>query len=265
MKKKINVKIRLTLLFSFLSVSTTIFSQDVITSKSGTKTLCKIDKITENSIEYHLWDNLTGPVFIISLKNIKVYVLEKKKEMPKQVIISEKVVIPETPVVQDIAPTSQTVLTNLTQPANPSVNKNAAPYVDNSTLSQGQPYQNNSQRNAFTKSNTTVLSTNSDLFQQGRNDAKLYYTGYKGAGTGTFLTTFLLSPILGLIPAIACSSTTPNASNFTFPNSALAREPDYISGYMQEAKKKKSGKVWGNFGIGTILVVVAVGLLQSKH
>lgn len=45
---------KLVLLFTFLLLSTTIFSQDIITSKLGKKTLCRIDKISETTIEYHL-------------------------------------------------------------------------------------------------------------------------------------------------------------------------------------------------------------------
>ena len=251
----------LILILTFLLAPMSIFSQDVIVSKLGKKTLCKIDKISETTVEYHLWDNLTGPTFIVSLKNIKEYILEKKTETLAQIPVSNNVIVQEKATVQETIPKNQAIVPSVAQPANQPVNQ-LNPTSDNSNNIQGQYYLNGSQRNALTKSNTTVLGSNLDLFQQGRNDAKMYYTGYKGAGTGTFLTSFLLSPVLGLIPAIACSSTAPNASNFTFPNSALTREPDYMSGYMQEAKKKKSGKVWGNFAIGTVLAIVTVFTLS---
>jgi hypothetical protein len=44
------------------------------------------------------------------------------------------------------------------------------------------------------------------LFHSGTGDAQIYYRHYKTAGTVTFLTTFLFGPLLGLIPAISCSS-----------------------------------------------------------
>jgi len=47
-----------------------------------------------------------------------------------------------------------------------------------------------------------------DMFEKGKADSRLYYNGYKGAGTGTFVTTLLFGGF-GLVPAIACSSTLP--------------------------------------------------------
>lgn len=109
-------------------------------------------------------------------------------------------------------------------------------------------------------SENTVLTKReySDMFQQGRNDAKIYYKGYKGAGTGTFFAALLTGPIFALIPAIACSSTAPSSDNLTFPSVELMRNPDYVSGYTTQAKAKKSGKVWGNYGIGTAILLVVL-------
>jgi hypothetical protein len=103
-----------------------------------------------------------------------------------------------------------------------------------------------------------------DMFRQGKSDAKIYYKGYKGAGTGTFLTTLILGPIVGLVPAIATSVSTPNEDHLTFPNVALTKNPDYVTGYTQEAKKKKSRKVWGNYGIATGIIVVLVGVAAGN-
>lgn len=114
-------------------------------------------------------------------------------------------------------------------------------------------------------SENTVLTKRgySDMFQQGKNDAKIYYKGYKGAGTGTFLAALLTTPVLALIPAIACSSTAPKSDNLTFPSVELMRNSDYFSGYTTQAKAQKSRKVWGNYGIGTaILLVVLASLVQ---
>jgi hypothetical protein len=75
-----------------------------------------------------------------------------------------------------------------------------------------------------------------DLYLQGQKDARRYYKKYKGAGTGTLITS-LLSPLVGLIPAIACSSTTPKESNLNYPNAELFKQADYKEGYIQQAKK----------------------------
>ena len=88
-----------------------------------------------------------------------------------------------------------------------------------------------------------------NYFLKGQKDAATYYNGYKGAGTGTLITSLLLSPLVGLIPALACSLTPPQIQNLNNPNEKLFSNADYQNGYTQKAKKIKSNKVWTNWGI----------------
>ena len=110
---------------------------------------------------------------------------------------------------------------------------------------------------------TSGLSSG-DLFTLGKTDASKHYKGYKGAGTGTLITG-LLSPIVGLIPAIACSSTEPKEMNLSYPNQELMKNADYNNGYTQKAKKIKQGKVWTNWGIAFGANIVAVLILSSAQ
>ena len=103
---------------------------------------------------------------------------------------------------------------------------------------------------------------NTDQYVKGQSDAMTYYRGYKGAGTGTLITT-LLFPIAGLIPAVACSSTKPKEINLNYPKSELMKNQDYYNGYTQKAKKIKQGKVWKNFGIGVGVNILAYIILSS--
>ena len=115
------------------------------------------------------------------------------------------------------------------------------------------------------KRNETVSTPNpssGDLFTQGQLDASKYYNGYKGAGTGTLITS-LVSPLVGLIPAIACSSTQPKEINLNYPNADLIKKSDYFNGYTQKSKKIKQSKVWKNWGIAFGVNLVAVLLLSS--
>jgi hypothetical protein len=112
------------------------------------------------------------------------------------------------------------------------------------------------------KKNETTSSTSGDLFVQGQSDASRYYKGYKGAGTGTLITS-LVSPLVGLIPAIACSSTQPKEMNLNYPNADLMKKSDYYNGYTQKSKKIKQGKVWTNWGIAFGVNLVAVLLISS--
>ena len=110
---------------------------------------------------------------------------------------------------------------------------------------------------------STTSPLNDDLFTQGRLDASKYYNGYKGAGTGTLVTS-LISPLVGLIPAIACSSTPPKDINLYYPDAELMKKTDYYNGYTQKSKKIKQGKVWKNWGIAFGANIVAVILLTSS-
>lgn len=102
-----------------------------------------------------------------------------------------------------------------------------------------------------------------DFFAQGQADASKYYKGYKGAGTGTLIAG-LLSPLVGLIPAVACSSTNPKEANLGFPNPELMKNADYNKAYTQKAKKIKQGKVWTNWGIAFGVNLIAVLVLSSS-
>jgi len=110
--------------------------------------------------------------------------------------------------------------------------------------------------------NSVKIPTSSELFTQGQLDASKYYTGYRGAGTGT-LVTGLISPLVGLIPAIACSSTQPNEKNLSFPNPELMKNPNYYDGYTKKAKKIKQGKVWMNWGIAFGANLIAFLIVSS--
>jgi hypothetical protein len=85
-----------------------------------------------------------------------------------------------------------------------------------------------------------------------------YYKGYKAAGTGTLVTSLFLSPLVGLIPAIACSSTPPDRYNLSYPDEDKMKKNEYYSGYTQKAKKIKQGKVWTNWGISYVIILFLV-------
>lgn len=88
-----------------------------------------------------------------------------------------------------------------------------------------------------------------DLNIKGQIDAAHHYKRYKGAATGTLLTS-LLSPVIGLIPAVLCSATYPKIENLGYPNEELFKQAVYYKAYTKKAKKIKQRKVWSNWGIG---------------
>lgn len=112
----------------------------------------------------------------------------------------------------------------------------------------------------------TVSFINNDPFAQGQSDALKYYKEYKTASTGTLVTS-IFSPILGLVPAIATSSTPPDVNNLNYPNVAFLSNPDYVNGYKTKARKIKQDKVWTNYAIGAgtwlVLIVAAIAILTA--
>ena len=112
--------------------------------------------------------------------------------------------------------------------------------------------------NETTPVKTTQVETE-NYFLKGQKDAAIYYNGHKGAGTVTLVTSLLLTPLVGLIPALACSLTPPQTQNLNYPNEKLFSNSDYQNGYIQKAKKIKTNKVWTNWGIAlginTILIL----------
>lgn len=111
-----------------------------------------------------------------------------------------------------------------------------------------------------TSSNIPIHDSN----MQGTVDATKYYRAYKSATTLTFITT-LIVPIAGLVPAIVCSSTKPNAEHLGIPKQELIKNPDYFAGYTHRAKKIKQGKVWSNFGIAVgINIVISIALTATQ-
>ena len=108
-----------------------------------------------------------------------------------------------------------------------------------------------------------------DLFQnetsrKGALDACRNYSNYHGAATGTFCTTFFAGAILGLIPAISTSSTTPKPSNLNIPDTKFKDDQTYITSYKRQAKNMKAKRVWTNYALGielAILVGVALNMI----
>jgi len=110
--------------------------------------------------------------------------------------------------------------------------------------------------------NKRPVSLGEKYVMKGRKDAQKYYDGYTSAGTWTLIVG-LLSPLAGLVPAVATSATTPKDRNLDIPNSELIKNPDYRKGYVTKAKRKKQGRVWMNWGIAFGANLIAVVLLQS--
>jgi hypothetical protein len=105
--------------------------------------------------------------------------------------------------------------------------------------------------------------TDSEYERMGREDAIRNYKGKRSGAGGTLATAALTSPVIGLIPAIACSSTPPTYENLNIYDSELMKNEAYSRGYRELAHKIKKRKVWTNFGIGSGIYLVIYLILLS--
>lgn len=112
------------------------------------------------------------------------------------------------------------------------------------------------------KSHIYTIDKPEDLNIKGQIDAARHYKKYKGAAAGTLLTS-LLSPIIGLIPAVICSATNPKLENLGYPNEELFKQATYYKAYTKKAKKIKQRKVWSNWGIGLGVNMVLILVLTN--
>ena len=180
-------------------VANLLFSQDVLTKKSGDDIKAKVLEVTTTEVKYKKFDNLNGPVFSI--------------------LKSELLII---------------------------------------------RYENGSKDvfNENKKSEEKIVSFK-DLNFEGESDANKFYKGYKGAGTTVLVTSLLLSPLVGLIPAAICASNAPQDENLGYPSSDLMKNPEYANGYRNRAKKIKQNKVWTNLGVAFGVNLALVLALSS--
>lgn len=94
---------------------------------------------------------------------------------------------------------------------------------------------------------------------QGREDAQEFYDGYRAGKWWTYGVTVATTGIVGLIPAIIITSTPPRNRNLNYPDEELMKNPRYSKAYKQEARRIKSRKVWGGYGLGVLTDFVLFG------
>ena len=117
-----------------------------------------------------------------------------------------------------------------------------------------------------TEKNTPVINTPPSVthtdYEKGVRDAEIFYSP-SGATTGTFLTTIFGTALLGLIPAIACSSTPPKHYNLDIPLDRITLSNEYNLGYIDKASQIKKRKVWKVWGIGLGINVITLIIVSQ--
>lgn len=114
-------------------------------------------------------------------------------------------------------------------------------------------YENGS-KDIFAETKNTTSSK--DMANKGIQDAMTNYEGkHTGAGW-TAVTTILFSPLIGIIPAAACSSKTPTDNNLDYKDYELMKDNLYNISYKKTAHNTKKKKVWLGFGLASALWLV---------
>jgi hypothetical protein len=102
-------------------------------------------------------------------------------------------------------------------------------------------------------------------YMQGVEDARKHYFGYGPARTVSVGMGFLALFTSGLsaLPSALMSVKTPDKQRLGLPDEALFdNNKSYRDGYLYEAKKIKSKKIWTSYGVGVgLFVVTVVGLV----
>jgi len=107
---------------------------------------------------------------------------------------------------------------------------------------------------------TMPLLSDSNMYQQGILDARRLYPARNTGAGGTLFTSLILDPVLGLVPAIICSSHPPKTSNLGVENADLLYNEEYMKGYTEEAHKIKKKKVWIGYGAGSAAYFAIIGI-----
>lgn len=210
--------------------------QDIITKKTGEDIEAKVIEITIDEVKFKKWNNLDGPIFGIYKSDVLII---RYKNGTKDIFSSE-------------SKSDQNITSE------PSFSKGANNMPINSNR-----IDNSDQKNNL-KSTQDIANQSTDLFNDGKLDARRFYNGHVGAGTGTLLTGIFAGSISSLVPAIMTSSYPPHESNLNFPDYSKMQNKDYHFGYTKEAFRIKKQKVWSNWGIGLMVNVITYFVLIKK-
>lgn len=107
------------------------------------------------------------------------------------------------------------------------------------------------------------VKTDREWLLQGNKDAALFYHGYGAAAciTGGAAT---ISPLYGLVAALSTITVEPRIKNLGIPDPEFAKNPYYVMGYSQQARKIKNRRIWTSFGIGTGTFIGSMILLNAS-
>ncbi|MBU3659899.1 MAG: hypothetical protein FGM14_08525 [Flavobacteriales bacterium] len=125
----------------------------------------------------------------------------------------------------------------------------------------------NGQKDIFSKEiNTQKSYLNSNFTEstiQGENDAIANYR--TGGAFAAGFSSFILTPLIALIPTAIITSFEPNDSNLKYPNMELYNTDLYYkAAYKKQAIKMRNKAVWAGYGFGAFINIVVGAILLTQ-
>jgi hypothetical protein len=182
---------------TLVSVSLSVYCQDIITLNSGDDIETKILEVNNSTIKYKKYKNQDGPTFTVSKSDI---LLIRYEDGTKDVF-------------------------------------------------------------SQTSEKPSDMNDSMDMRMKGKHDSQMNYKGKRSGAGWTAATTLVLTPLAGIIPAVACSTSEPSDTNLEYPNTELMKNYDYNMAYVEQAHKTKKRKVWTSFGISSGAWILLIILL----
>ena len=219
---------------------TTTQQDDIITTRKGDVYKCRITEVTPTEVHYAMKDKSGEQSY--SMFKTDIFMVNYK-EGRKELFAEDGGGSPVASPAPDNAPAQQygnnQGYTNQQQPS-------YAPQQPMNTFAD--PYANG----------------NTNMKDRGKEDALLYYRGYRGAVGGTVCVSLFVSPLAGLIPAISTSSKTPNIAHLNAPHPELFENDEYRRSYTLEAHRIKKRKVWTGYAIGSACCLIIAGIITAS-
>jgi hypothetical protein len=243
-------KVLSVLLFVCLMV-VSAFSQDMIVTLKNDSILSRIYGVDSVGITYRPIDFLDGPVRVMSRN--EVYLIKYEDGTIDSINTAVDITLPYDLIVMV---NRDSIIAKVIEISSDEIKYRDITFFDGPlrVLSRDDVYlirYANGQTEIINDS-TAGLShdAHSSAYDRGVEDAIENYHGSTGAATITIITALILPP-LGLIPAIACSSTPPNENHLNYPSSSKMKKEKYREGYTTQAWKIKKNRVWTSFAIGS--------------
>lgn len=235
----------------FMLVAFAANAQDMIYKNDGTPISAKVLEISDTEVRFKKTENLDGPTYVESTKNLLM--LRPEKGPP--------IVFKKDAQASALAP-NPTIAAASTPASTPQIMQQPTVVQQQPTVVQQQPtvvYQQPRTEPTPTyivvnspPNGATSTSNADNMCDKGIQDSRVNYKAQGGGGGWISATTILLSPVAGAITAGLIASSPPQMSNLNAPSQSLLTNPQYASCYQGEAHKIKKKAAWSAFGLGTL-------------